>query len=588
MTLEINTHVSRLRRFQPFHPDSAELIYEQSDRAEPGFETVALNHVESVVEDRTIRMIVLTGDAGHGKTTLCARLLERFGSSPSEAAALIRDCGDGSASIGTTRTGRPLRIVKDLSDVTEERGAAILADLLAIADTTVSIICANEGRLRRAVASHPDDRLRVVTRTLERGMSDGSLAHLDPAVHVVNLNFQSVAPDDGRGLLDWAMRSWAADRRRWKICARCDASDVCPIYANHRQFTDDESGQRRHDGVRVLFATAERSGAVITTRQALAAVAFAITGGLQCRDVHKRWRRGPTDGTWQYPYLFHQALFADQLSRDQRNHVPAFSALRRLDPGAVALREVDDTLEPTIQDPPFLPPVPALDEGTPRSRRDARRESETLKQLMRFLRRRDFFEDRHDTPFLARMGLQAGDAFDAAVRSDAHDAVAIRDALLRGLEAVQGVHRAGQPPDFLALDPAFVTHRSRAAVVARRIQSRIVRVVSQLEHWRLTGNDDPDLPKALDWLDRKVFLRIEDPETVVAVPLGLVRFELLCRWASGLSSRIQHEAEIRHLTGALSQLVTSGDELDEITVLVGGERRTLTIDVGERIRSGEG
>ncbi len=31
MALEVNTHVSRLRRFQPFQPDSAELIYEQTN-----------------------------------------------------------------------------------------------------------------------------------------------------------------------------------------------------------------------------------------------------------------------------------------------------------------------------------------------------------------------------------------------------------------------------------------------------------------------------------------------------------------------------------------------------------------------------
>lgn len=588
MALEVNTHVTRLRRFQPFHPDSAELVYEQSDPKEPGFETVALGHLESIVEDPRIRIIVLTGDAGHGKTSLCARLLERLGSTPTEAASLIRAQGDGSGAIAATRSGRPLRILKDLSDVTVERGAELLAELLAVGDDTVSIVCANEGRLRRAVASEPGDNLRVLTRTLEQGLSDGSLASVDPAVHVVNLNFQSVAPDTRRGLIDWALRSWSGDRRRWQICTRCDAATVCPIYANHRQLADDELGDTRRDSARTLFATAERAGAVITTRQALATVAFAITGGMQCTDVHRRWQRGPTDTTWQYAYLYHQALFGDRLSRDDRSHVPAFEAMRRLDPGAIALRSVDDSLEPTAEDPPFLPPVPALDEGTPRSRRDAQRESETLRQLMRFLRRRDFFEGQVDTPLLARMGLQAGPAFETAARYGAHTAVAIRDALLRGLEAVQGVHRAGQPPDFLVLDPAFVTHRSRAAVVARKIQSRVVVVVPQLEHWRLTGNDDPDLPKALDWLDRVAYLRIQDSDATVALALDLFRFELLYRWAAGLSSRVQHEAEIRHLSGALSQLVPSGDYLDEITVLVGGERRTLTIDVGERVRSGEG
>ena len=159
MALEVNSHVSRLRRFQPFQPDSAELIYEQSDPREPGYEMVALGHLETVAEDPSVRLIVLTGDAGHGKTSLCARLLERFGADPLEAAELIRRHGGGVEPLASTRSGRPLRILKDLSDVRVDRGAALLAQLLRLRDGSVSIVCANEGRLRRAVAQYPGDEL---------------------------------------------------------------------------------------------------------------------------------------------------------------------------------------------------------------------------------------------------------------------------------------------------------------------------------------------------------------------------------------------------------------------------------------------
>lgn len=588
MAVEINSHVTRLRRFQPFQPDSAELIYEQSDPREPGFEMVALNHLTSVVERPEVGLVVLTGDAGHGKTSLCARLLERLGAEPLAAASLIRDRGDGSKAISTTSTGRPLRILKDLSDVDVEPGASLLLELLELTDDTISIVCANEGRLRRAVASDSSGRLQALSHTLEQGMTDGSLQRVESRVHMLNLNYQSVAPDHRRGLIDWAMRAWGADKRRWQVCSRCDAAGVCPILANHRLLTDEAAGEQRRDGVRVLFATAERSGAVVTTRQALATISYAITGGLQCTDVHKRRQRGFEDRSWQYQHLFHQALFGDRLSRSERGHVPSLSALRQLDPGAVALRFVDDTLEPSTDDTPFLPAVPALDEGTPRSRRDAHRESETLRQLMRFLRRREFFEPPSGTTRLERMGLQAGDSFQSAIQGDSSDALAIRDRLLRGLEAIQGVHRAGQPPDFLVLDPAFVTHRSRAAVVAKRVQSRVVRVISQSGQWGVVRGATPELTNAIDWLDRLVYLRIEDGQPVVALPVNLLRFELLYRWAAGLSSRTHYEAEIRHLSAALSRLVPEGDIGDEITVLVGGDRRTLTIDVGEQIRSGEG
>ena len=62
----------------------------------------------------------------------------------------------------------------------------------------------------------------------------------------------------------------------------------------------------------------------------------------------------------------------------------------------------------------------------------------------------------------------------------------------------------------------------------------------------------------------------------------------LYRWAEGLSGRAHQEAEIRNFASALAGLVPTGELGDEITVLVNGDRRTLTIDVGNRIRSGEG
>lgn len=456
MALETNGHVSRLRRFQPFHPDSAELIYEQSDHSEPGFETRALAYLTELVEDPSVRLIVLTGDAGHGKTSLCARLIEVLGNTPSEAAERLRDKGDASEDIAVTRNGRSLRILKDLSDVDVTRGAELLQRLIDPASGGVAVVCANEGRLRRAVSTLPSEEMLTLTHILEDGIRQGSVSTPESAVRVLNLNYQSVAPDSGRGLVDWALRTWGADRRRWPICARCDAAPVCPILANHRDLADEEGGPRRRAAVRELFATAERSGAVVTTRQALAALAFALTGGLQCADVHRRWQRSPDDRSWQYPYLFHQALFADHLAKGKRAQVPAIGALRKLDPGTTALREVDDVLEPGDPAVEYLPPTPTSDNGSPKSRREAQRESEVLRGLMRFLRRRDFFDtDEGGPPRVRRMGFHAGQDFDHSARATLKDSVEVRDRLLAGLEAVQGLHRPGQPPDFLVLDPAL-------------------------------------------------------------------------------------------------------------------------------------
>ena len=300
MALEINQHVARLRRFQPFQTDSAELVYEHTDPNEPHFETATLPFLVELIERSTVRLVVLTGDAGHGKTSLCARLLERLGHEPEEALRMIRELGTATGPIATTRTGRELRLLTDLSELSPEDAGRLLADLVYPADNAVAIVCANEGHLRNSVTADPTGKSRIVIDTLESGISRGVVAGPDLGVHVINMNFQSTAPDGREGLTDWATGAWV-DGRRWRSCQKCDAQDVCPIFDNFRSLADSDSGATRRRGIRALFATAERMGAVITTRQALAVIAFAITGGLVCEDVHRRYNRDRTGTSWQYP-----------------------------------------------------------------------------------------------------------------------------------------------------------------------------------------------------------------------------------------------------------------------------------------------
>jgi hypothetical protein len=587
MALERNAHVERLSRFQPFNADAAELVHEQAETSEAGFETAALRYVVQIIDEPLVRLVVLTGDAGHGKTHLCAQVLRSCGVDAATVQEMVRNRASGEEVLAQTPgRSRPLRIVKDLSDFSVEKGAELF-ERLAADDTAVSIVCANEGRLRRAAGAIEGEELsKALIRTLEDGIEKGSCSSVNPAVHVVNLNYQSVVKDEGDGLLEWALGTWAVDRRRWRICQRCDAREVCPILRNHVLLADTERGAVRRKAVKELFATAERSGTVITIRHALATVAYAATGGIQCADVHRRYTRNRADRGWQYQYLFHQALFGDRLTLRQRSEVPTFAALRRLDPGATAIRAVDDLLDPLEGGDEFLPALPVMDGGTPRSRRDAQRESETMRELFSYLRRRWYFDGSEAVGSLERMGLRAGEDFRAAATGELSDrhGVRTRDVLIRGLEAVQGVRRSGNPADLLILDPAFSNHRSRAAVVGNRLSSRNVVIQGQIAHWERQGGP-LTLPAAVDWLSRAAIVRIVPSKgEAVAISVDLVRFELLHRWAAGLSARTEHAAAIRFINGLLASLVPESREEDEIEVLVGGERRTLSIDLGDRVR----
>lgn len=607
MPLEINKHVQQLRRYQPFDVGTSEMIYElQEDWRQPLFPVVTLGYLLDTIERPVTKTIVLTGDAGHGKTSLCASLLAKLqvGAEtvipPDVRKAVFRElskAGDGSRPIGQTRNGRPLYILKDLSELSVQAGARKLVELLDPPDKGIAIICANEGQLRKCVAE--DDKInkggtgraKILVTTLAEGIVRGRVSDPDGTVIVINLNYQSVAADSANGgFVSWVLKQWTmTQRRRWKPCETCDAQEVCPILANRNELSDPTRGPQRRAAIRDIFAAAERTGAVITTRQALSVISYMLTGGLSCENVHAKYQRSHSSRLWQAPHLYHQALFGDRLTQQQRHLVPTFFALRKLDPGKVSRRQVDDRLDPAMVG--VFPPVDANSYlQKVRTSRDAQKQAEQLRSLYTFLRRADFFNSDSKDRF-ARMGLQAGDDF-VSVQDRNRDVAdtRVRDRFLKGLEAVQGIHRVGNNPDFLILDPAFFSHRSRAAVISRRVPSKGIKVVDQVTQWQKEDQTSavPEMQQAVEWLNRSIYIRIPavaSNQETVSVEADLLRFELLTRWAAGLRSEVQHEAEIRGLSGALAELADSSNKDDEIQVLVGNTMRKLMIDVGDKIRS---
>ncbi|MFJ2958596.1 hypothetical protein [Streptomyces sp. NPDC087270] len=583
------------------------MIYEQAERTQSLFRVVTLDYLLSAIEAPTTKTIVLTGDAGHGKTSLCAGLLTELWAGGEAISSDIRkkavfndliEAGDASRSLGRTRSGRPLYILRDLSELDAQRGAHRLVELLDPPDEGVAIICANEGQLRKCVAADDNleaggtGRAKTLVQTLTDGMGRGQVSNPDGTVIVINLNYQSVAAEgDNGGFVPWVLRQWTTPQwSRWKACETCDARDVCPILANRDELNDATHGPQRRAAIRDLFAAAEQTGAVVTARQALAVTSYMLTGGLSCENVHTKYQWSRSNRLWQAPYLYHQALFGDRLTQQQRHRVPAFFALRKLDPGTVSRRQVDDRLDPdTVGRFPPGDPKSYLQKA--RTIRDAQKQAEQLRGLYTFLRRADFFNSIDNKDRFARMGLQAGDDF-VSVQSKVGDPAdtTVRDRFLKGLEAVQGIHRAGNNPDFLVLDPAFFAHRARAAVISRRVSSKGVEVVDQVTQWQKEGrtSNTPKMRNAVEWLNRSIYIRIpavDFGQAAVSVEVDLLRFELLTRWAAGLRSEVQHEAEIRGLSGSLAELADSSNKDDEIQVLVGNIMRKLMIDVGDKIRS---
>jgi hypothetical protein len=580
-----NPHVERLWQYQPFDANFDQLFAEYVDtRHSDQIATKALEFVDQVVAEQVSRLILLTGDAGHGKTHLCGQLIQRRSNETADVRTTLKNHGDGTYPVAEIRDGKYLHIVKDLSELDPELGADRIVDALSAQDR-VTVICANEGRLREVISRRKGE-LRQVEEALEGVLATGETSP-GGDICVIDLNHQSVSAEGDKSLARQALRNWAEDRRKWTACEQCEARSECPIFENHRLLADDSArGESRRSAIETLLRLAEQTNHVITIRDLLVFMAHLISGGLRCGDVHARVVRRNGNG-WQYEYLFHEAAFGGRIGDRELARLKVFRAMKLLDPGDRAARQVDDQLERYESEEygRFLPPEPSS--GAPHTRLELKTAASGERKLYQFLRRRAYFDARAENSVECdeRLGFRYHGDFERIHKSvDGTETVDIRDRILTGLEALQGIRRPPHQGTFAIVDPAFSSHLGNASIVARQIPKAKVELLSQSAWWRKETGRVPDLPEAVDWVDRRVYVVMPDAGGAPrSIDLDCRQFELVSRAARGLMSRAFFQADIRRIGAQLAALAANAEQAEDITVLLNGRPSKLTIDVGNRI-----
>lgn len=594
MSLVVNKHVGRLHRYLPFSPLHSQIYEEHADPSQmKSIDTKAAQTLLDLVHKPEIRLVVLTGDAGHGKTHLCRRLIQSLtGDNAPAAHATMMRCSHGDAEVATV-DGRKLFVITDLSEFADEAPAIDIITAALGADNSVLVVCANEGKLRKLITTGGDG-LRSLRIGLERGREQGTVCHAQNLA-IIDLNNQSVSSGDNRGIVGALLQQWCLDGRSWRACGDCDAREACPIYSNRELLAADKdptTGETRRQGIHDLMCIVEQSGATVTIRETLILLALAITGGLDCRDVHARWSKRPTDRTWQWRHTYSQVIFAPDLGHDASKNLRILHDLRRIDPGRRAIRSVDERLaaDTDLTDDPFFPGQFAGRTSAPRSRKDARAEADSHKELFRYLRRRDYFDLRgtpdssHKKTRGERLGFRHYEQFSFAL-STATPAqlTGVRDSVLRGLEAIQEVRRGRNVlGNFALVDPAFASAQGKATIIARQMPLREVQLSALSKHWAAAESNELLVVDAVDWLDRHLAIRFMNPQTIIH--LNLVQFEFLLRSADGMSCRNFFHADIRRLMTSLSRLTVARDD-DEILVSFADKMVKLIVDEGDRIRA---
>lgn len=613
-----NSHVYRMVRFLPFDP-SHDQIYEEYQLTDDSLslDTVAYHYVLSAARSGA-RLVVLTGDAGHGKTHLCRRIIESFlGYSETEARKLINDLCDGKQIIpaknGTKAMGK-LRIFKDFSEFTPEIAASSLEQ--ANNDNAVTIICANEGRLRAVLSSkNAGPYCKEILNDFESSFDDGR-ASRNGQTHIVNLNHQSISAGHKHpSLAERALKEWTSGNR-WRICRKCDSKDYCPIYRNRNMLTETEDSgiaKTRKQKLSSLLATLERVGYVITIRDMLMAFAYLLTGGLKCDDVHRMRRRYGIEG-WQHAYTFYNLAFEPPATLSKQNlaRLPLMQQLPRLDPGRRAIREIDESIvnqqevfadgqldlkfrSPSITGSTVVDAADGIEEisGDPRNKKQRTEEANDVKRVVRALRRRAYVDG--IIPRISDMthlGFSYGAEFHSVVEDDIDDATRslLKKRFIAGLHHIQGLQFSNQTPILHLVDPAFGRSMSGTAILAATIKPANIDLLRLSDKWNKGSDAALHLKNSVDWIDRHVVLRVTDQSGQLHdLLLDLTTFDCILRAGAGHVPTKFYEHDIRRVTGFLGRIAQSAQsKSDDISLVRNGTIQTISIDGSSIQVSGAG
>ncbi|MFJ7210735.1 protein kinase [Amycolatopsis sp. NPDC098790] len=302
-------------------------LYSQSTSSNAGTRSGAHQpydlYVRTALDDRltpdvlggAYQLVIITGNAGDGKTAYLERLLTE---ADADSSTLVTRRDNGSE----CRLPSGLRLLTN-HDGSQDEGDQVNDDVLRdffgpfagndlagdVGETR--LIAINEGRLVDFIDSYRDE-FPALSARVRAGLADevDEDEHGDSdaqTVVLINLNRRSLFhsaldshgdPDDDAGHTPVFDRMLArlTDPDAWAECAGCDLANQCYALHNARTFAHSSAGPKITARLRRLYRLAELRGVQhITVRDVQSALAFMLTSGRDCTQIHRLYARDQAD-----------------------------------------------------------------------------------------------------------------------------------------------------------------------------------------------------------------------------------------------------------------------------------------------------
>jgi hypothetical protein len=289
------------------------------------------SHAEAWAHSKEPGLLILTGNAGTGKTAVAHTWCNAIGA----ALPVV----DGVAELPSGRV-----LIKDLSGLdATDRFPAMRVALDAASAGRQALVCANEGVLRDVAEALGADGVEL-RRLLDEALRNGAVS--SSGTTIVNVNRQRATSDE---LWD-ALIDFVAREELWEPgCIGCpgegNGATGCPFRTN--------AAALRQPGPRQALRQLVRLGsgeAVPTMRELLAILAWAIVGGSSCAEAKQAARlRGTSAHTAEDGY-FHRCV-GGGLSAETVERSPLLSGMASAGLGSTSDLQVDEWLRDTTGAP---------------------------------------------------------------------------------------------------------------------------------------------------------------------------------------------------------------------------------------------
>jgi hypothetical protein len=269
--------------------------------------------------------IILTGNAGDGKTYLCRQIVERL-------VGHKFHWGDKPIWEGYINGNGYIRVVKDLSEMGEDAGRSLLGDLVRDLEDAdihkVYVIAANEGRLRSLLRGRSE--FSELRNNVDRQLREGPDTTSSRLI-VLNLNKVTTSTYVPQAL------EWMTMDVQWDACKVCPAKQACPIRYNAQKLSEKPVQHQ----IQFLYKVLEHLGIHVTIRDMLIHLAYTVTGGLTCQHVLSEYQRL----TWYETacrYAYYENIWGHSADENYRRKAMTINHLRQLDVGKNSVFAVDN------------------------------------------------------------------------------------------------------------------------------------------------------------------------------------------------------------------------------------------------------